>query len=293
MGEAGGRPVLEGVQGVPDRPRLPAKLAAQLPAPAQPLDEFVADLAHGIPGVAVAIVDRSDHGARSSGVLPGASDAVGSRQRRSQASRPSVPKPSHPRDRPMNEAYLRPGSILGSFSRLYPDAWKQVDDFRANRKGLGGWPDWCFLPLAGAYAIVSKGTTLRSIDQARHVGILGALAAWRVTQGIYRFDPTVLRRPLGDARHGRHPHRGPLPPARVVRLRPDPRTDLARGRPPRLLRPPRTRRQRQADGVAVRPRRHRAGRRRPGRPADPPGPGRRRRGVAAMLRESARYTPVS
>ena len=49
-----------------------------------------------------------------------------------------------------------------------------------------------FLPLAGAYAIVSKGTTLKSIDQTRHVGILGALAAWRVTQGIYRFDPTTF-----------------------------------------------------------------------------------------------------
>ena len=92
----------------------------------------------------------------------------------------------------MNEAYLRPGRILGSFSRLYPDAWKHVDEFRANRKGLGNWPGWCFMPLAGAYAIVSKGATLRSIDQARHVGVLGALAAWRVTQGIYRFDPTVL-----------------------------------------------------------------------------------------------------
>jgi hypothetical protein len=92
----------------------------------------------------------------------------------------------------MNEAYIRPRTILETYSRLYPEAWRQVDDLRANRKGLGGWPDWCFLPLAGAYAIVSRGTTLRSIDQTRHVGILGALAAWRVTQGIYRFDPTTF-----------------------------------------------------------------------------------------------------
>jgi hypothetical protein len=92
----------------------------------------------------------------------------------------------------MNEAYLRPGRTLGTFSRLSPDAWKQVDELRANRKGLGGWPDWCFIPLAGAYAIVSKGTTLPSIDQTRHVGVLGALAAWRVTQGVYRFDPTTF-----------------------------------------------------------------------------------------------------
>jgi hypothetical protein len=92
----------------------------------------------------------------------------------------------------MNEAYLRPGRTLGTFSRLYPDAWKRVDELRANRKGLGGWPDWCFLPLAGAHAIVSRGRRLPPGEPIRHVGVLGALAAWRVTQGIYRFDPTVL-----------------------------------------------------------------------------------------------------
>ena len=71
-------------------------------------------------------------------------------------------------------------------------AWKQVDEFRASRKELGEWADWCFLPLAGTYAIVSKGKTLQSPNQTHHIGILGALAAWRVTQGIYRFDPTTF-----------------------------------------------------------------------------------------------------
>jgi hypothetical protein len=103
-----------------------------------------------------------------------------------------IPSWPHPWDDPMIEAYLRPRMILETFGRLYPDAWKQVDDLRANRKGLGGWPDWCFLPLAGAYAIISKGTKAPSFEQSRHIGILGALAAWRVTQGIYRFDPTVF-----------------------------------------------------------------------------------------------------
>jgi hypothetical protein len=74
----------------------------------------------------------------------------------------------------MTEPYLRPGNILRSFSRLYPDAWKHVDDFRASRKELGDWPDWCFLPLARTYAIVSKVKT--PPNQAHHIGILGALA---------------------------------------------------------------------------------------------------------------------
>lgn len=77
----------------------------------------------------------------------------------------------------MTDPYLRPGNILHSFSRLYPEAWKQVDEFRAKRNELGGWADWCFLPLAGTYAIVSKGKTIQSQGLVQHVGILGALAA--------------------------------------------------------------------------------------------------------------------
>ena len=86
----------------------------------------------------------------------------------------------------------RPGDILHSFSHLYPDAWKQVDEFRARRKELGDWPDWCFLPLAGIHAIVSRGKTVPSANQAHHIAILAALAGWRLTKGIYRFDPTTF-----------------------------------------------------------------------------------------------------
>ena len=92
----------------------------------------------------------------------------------------------------MTDLYLRPGKIVSAFGRLYPHAWQQVDEFRARRKELGDWPDWCFLPLAGTYAIVSKAKTIQSPNQAHHIGILGALAAWRGTQGIYRFDPTTF-----------------------------------------------------------------------------------------------------
>ena len=37
----------------------------------------------------------------------------------------------------MTDPYLRPGKILSTFGHLYPDAWKQVDEFRASRKELG------------------------------------------------------------------------------------------------------------------------------------------------------------
>lgn len=47
------------------------------------------------------------------------------------------------------------------------------------------------MPLAGAYAIVSAGGDVPE-DRSADVATVGALAAWRVTKGIYSFDSTVL-----------------------------------------------------------------------------------------------------
>ena len=89
----------------------------------------------------------------------------------------------------------RPREHLVVAGRLYPHAWLRVDQLRADRgtHGLPSWPEWCFLPLAGAYAIISEdaGMDRLPFELAADVSRLGALAAWRVTQGIYRFDPAV------------------------------------------------------------------------------------------------------
>lgn len=92
----------------------------------------------------------------------------------------------------MNQNHLRPGKIVGTYGRLYPEAWKQVDEFRARRKELGNWPERCFLPLALAHRIVTTAKTVQSPNEGHHAAILAALAAWRVTQGIYGFDPTTF-----------------------------------------------------------------------------------------------------
>lgn len=82
---------------------------------------------------------------------------------------------------------------LEAVSRDYPGVWSLYDSFLADRDGLGGWPSWCHCPLAGAYAVVSGGGNgTVSPGRAGDVGRVGALAAWRPTQGIYRFDPTLL-----------------------------------------------------------------------------------------------------
>lgn len=77
--------------------------------------------------------------------------------------------------------------------KLYSGAWRTLDGMRQERgKSLPNWPDWCYLPLAAAYAVVSGGGDNRvPPHMIGDVGRLGALAAWRPTQGIYRFDSTL------------------------------------------------------------------------------------------------------
>jgi len=106
----------------------------------------------------------------------------------------------------------RPKRHLIAMGKRYPDAWRLVDDMRADRGiSLPTWPEWCFIPLAGPYAIVSRGGAL-PLELAEDVARLGALAAWRVTQGIYRFDPDLYRALLAT------PIQGNIPVDIILRL---------------------------------------------------------------------------
>ena len=105
-------------------------------------------------------------------------------------------------------AQCRPRDHLIAAGKLYPGAWKYADECRADRgDGLPDWPDWCYLPLAAAYAIVSGGGSNRvPLSLAGDVGRLGALMSWRVTQGIYRFDPALFERLIETPVSGDIPH---------------------------------------------------------------------------------------
>lgn len=85
---------------------------------------------------------------------------------------------------------------LRSVAARYPHAWDAIADFRASRAELGGWPAWCYCPLAGALAIASGGRDITrqplTPNEAAAVSVIGGLAAWRATQGIYRIDPDLL-----------------------------------------------------------------------------------------------------
>jgi hypothetical protein len=87
---------------------------------------------------------------------------------------------------------------LRAVAKKYPEAWKLADLLRFDEPR--NWPDWCYLPVAGWAAIMThqKPPSLLEISQVSH---LAALGAWRVTQGIYRFDAeladALMSTPLG------------------------------------------------------------------------------------------------
>lgn len=98
---------------------------------------------------------------------------------------------------------MRPIKHLSAAGGMYPAAWKAVESFRAGRGAdLPDWPQWCFLPLAAWFAIVSEGGNM-PLNRVPDVGRLAAIGTWRYSQGIYRFDESVynaLREtvPMGD-----------------------------------------------------------------------------------------------
>ena len=82
---------------------------------------------------------------------------------------------------------------LVEYGRRYPMAWRMFDSFRAGRgDDLPRWPDWCYCPMAAAHAIVCGGGSVAPIDRLGDIGVLAALSAWRLTKGIYRYDPDLF-----------------------------------------------------------------------------------------------------
>jgi len=94
---------------------------------------------------------------------------------------PQFPRRSH-----------RAREMLAAVGRAYPSAWTSIDQLRASRgkDGLPDWPHDVYVPIAAGYAVASGGGQLQR-TKAHHPAILTAMAAWRMTQGIYRYDPSL------------------------------------------------------------------------------------------------------
>ena len=108
----------------------------------------------------------------------------------------------------------RPLGYLHAIEQRYPRAWDWAEQMRLRRgKDIPGWPDWCYLPIAGTNSIVENDSGMSLDELKAHAperlddsAALAALGAWRLTQGIYRFDATLYEALIKSKISGDVPH---------------------------------------------------------------------------------------
>ena len=113
----------------------------------------------------------------------------------------------------------RPREILTAWSRRHDGIWRLVDDARGRRvPDDPAWPEHVFLPLERAAVVLARWRKRqglpagRSADLVREASELVFLAAWRVGQGIYRYDPDLYQELIET------PVEGELPADLLARL---------------------------------------------------------------------------
>jgi hypothetical protein len=100
----------------------------------------------------------------------------------------------------------KPREVLRKIARIYNNVWKDVKMVR-ERKGkyLPDWEDWCYIPIAAGFEIASNSNIpevdVFNIDSA----ILTAAAAWKVSQGIYKFDADLYNSLINQGLDGNVP----------------------------------------------------------------------------------------
>jgi hypothetical protein len=88
---------------------------------------------------------------------------------------------------------FRPVAHLKAYQERYPMAWKMYDKVRSeNGKELPAWPAWCFVPLTGMLESLTHRPLRDPQGALADCAILTAIAAWRPTQGVYKFDPEIF-----------------------------------------------------------------------------------------------------
>lgn len=106
---------------------------------------------------------------------------------------------------------------LALYGRAYPGAWALAENLRENQDDVGiNIAPWCYLPVSAWQAIVSarhgEMTPENSPSLITDFTALAALAAWRYTQGVYRYHPAVYSALLAT------PPAGDLPCNVLLRL---------------------------------------------------------------------------
>jgi hypothetical protein len=93
--------------------------------------------------------------------------------------------------KPTDPTVQRLQGYLKRVIKYYPRAWEQLAKFRNEKENLDGWPDWCYLPMSAAHAIATGGRN-DVIPMVVDTMTICGLGIWRMTQGVYRFNPDLF-----------------------------------------------------------------------------------------------------
>lgn len=117
----------------------------------------------------------------------------------------------------MEKSKSTPARLLRDYLRKYPRAIESEKRFRSAPDLQ--WPEWCWLPMAASYAIITDGAPMKDVADAlleqggpQELSLLAACLAWRQTKTIYRFDPAL------SAALTEQPLEGDLPASLLYRL---------------------------------------------------------------------------
>lgn len=90
----------------------------------------------------------------------------------------------------------RPEQQLIATKRSYPDVNKMIDDFRQSKgKDLPNWASFCFMPMAGWYAITCQmlGKYQLALDDMPIMQQIAAVGTWQFSKGVYQFDDALYQ----------------------------------------------------------------------------------------------------
>ena len=94
---------------------------------------------------------------------------------------------------PLTSGAQRARQMLELVGRCQPDLWNKFAQERDWLYAVEPWPSWCYAPLRVVASLQRSQTPFLSMKYT-------ALATWRLTQGVYRVDPTLygelIRTPL-------------------------------------------------------------------------------------------------
>ena len=94
--------------------------------------------------------------------------------------------------------------LVSHFGKLYPDCYKRAEKLRNDlqKDKVLGWPEWSYCSMMAFSHLIFEEhddpeqasiERRNSPDKIKSMQLVSALAAWRITQGIYRFDSDLGR----------------------------------------------------------------------------------------------------